>query len=167
MHRTKIWRLGWAKGSFGVAARVENLALIRWADFTGSVLTSTQAEGEQFRQGPAGLESPARSLRTGLAVSRAQSPFRCVAPEERRRECGRKPHQAVIEVIYQRDCPNRSRSYSRLSIESVLMYRLAETGRLLAIWLTPAEADRICFSNTIGLKIPDCRVSADRAEEAN
>ena len=32
---------------------------------------------------------------------------RCVAPEERRRERGRKPHQAVIKVIYQSDCPNR------------------------------------------------------------
>ena len=32
---------------------------------------------------------------------------RCVAPEERRRECRRKPRQAVIEVIYQSDCPNR------------------------------------------------------------
>ena len=32
---------------------------------------------------------------------------RCVAPEERRRKCGRKPHQAVIKVIYQSDCPNR------------------------------------------------------------
>lgn len=41
------------------------------------------------------------------------------------------------------------------------MYRLAEIGRLLAIRLTAADADRICFSNTIGLKISDCRVSAD------